>query len=117
MATSSITKLRRDGIKLIPSGKRAGARLGMRKPEDPNRDQLPDGGYNYTHRKRFKTASQLLSRWDDVKRLRGNMNSFLNILRAYERFPYKSRDGSIKPSFGQLRFRVDQAITVYIDMT
>lgn len=77
--------------------------------------EAPDGGGNYKQSQRFRKLSPLLKRYNEAVLKRGNNLSWINIVRQYDRLPYKGRDGTIMPNFGTLRFKVDRAITTYTD--
>jgi len=64
---------------------------------------------------RFSTPQVLLAAYERTRERRGQMSAWQNIVRQYERMPYRSPQGEVKPCHGQLRFKVDQALATFVD--
>lgn len=77
--------------------------------------QAPDGGGTWQDRRRFLTCNEAKTAYEHVREKRGTMTSLQNVVKQYERFPYVDERGSIKSNFGQLRYKVDQALTTFTD--
>lgn len=78
-------------------------------------DRADDGGFDHTRPERFPHLNDLFNRWEVVKKKRGEMKAWINILKSYQRLPWKDNDGQTKPNFGRLRERIDTAKTAYVD--
>jgi hypothetical protein len=99
------------GIKIFPRG----ASVKNTSIAKTDTDKTPDGGYNYKHRIRFPKADDLFAVYERVREKRGTMKSWENLVKQYERFPYIDDAGNVKSNFGQLRYKVDQALTTFVD--
>lgn len=98
-------------VKIVAKGHMSGGGgMGKKTPA-----KSVDGGMSVASRHRFSKASDLKERYGRSRAARGSMASWQNILRQYERFPYKDHQGNPKSNFGQLRYKVDQALTTFVD--
>lgn len=74
----------------------------------------PEGG-DYSAPKRYSSVASLESAWQSARKSRGTMKAWKSIQSMYDRLPTRTPEGIIEPSFGQLRYRVDQAAITYVD--
>lgn len=72
-------------------------------------------GGNYLDEGRYTNPEDLRARYGEVKGRNATEQSWKNIVCQYERKPYHYEDGSVRPSLGQLRGQVDQALATYVD--
>lgn len=87
----------------------------MRDPNAEERARAAGGGYNDLRPVRFARASELHRRYESAVKRRGNMKAWDNILMAYNRDPWKDKDGTILPNFGFLRSKVEDKLNSYTD--
>jgi hypothetical protein len=81
----------------------------------PSAAKAPDGGNDYTKPTRFSRPSDIMGDYERSVQRRGNRNSWVNIVRAYERHPYKDKDGTLMPNFGQLHSKVNKQVSGFVD--
>ncbi len=84
------------------------------KRDQQNDTPTPDGGLGYESRVRFRDPLSLYMRYASTRKTRGTMQNWVNIMRLYDRTPYKDGDQTCA-SFGQFRFKCDKAMTTYVD--
>lgn len=77
--------------------------------------QLTDGSQNYTSTQRFKTVTPLMAHYDADRKSRRDMQSWVEIQNEYDCKPYNEK-GKVYANFGQLRFKVDQSLSTFVDL-